>query len=178
LPQGPDALRWHGIFNEIQMLFFEHAVNQAREARGELPINSVWLWGGGREPEKLLRPFARVYGDSPLALALAQTTGMSVAALQADAARFVASDEGDVLVVWDGLRDALQQGDLHAWRNELQRFEASCAAPLLAALSAGRISQLTLEVPHGISSRRLALTRAALWKVWRRSKPLARLIGG
>ena len=178
LPQGPDALRWHGIFNEIQMLFFEHAVNQAREARGELPINSVWLWGGGRAPEKLLRPFVSVYGDSPLALALAQTTGLPVAALQADAARFVARDEGDVLVVWEGLRDALQQGDLHAWRNELQRFESSCAAPLLAALSAGRISQLTLEIPHGVSSRRLVLTRAALWKLWRRSKPLARLIGG
>jgi len=176
LPQGTDALRWHGIFNEIQMLFFEHAVNQAREARGELPINSVWLWGGGREQGKLLQPFFRMVGDSQLASALAQKAGIPFTPWSDDALRSVAHEEGDALIVWQDLRDALQQGDLHAWRNELQRFEASCAAPLLAGLSVGRIAQVTLDVPHGAGSQRLVLTRAGLWKLWRRHQPLARLI--
>ena len=47
LPKGKEAPRWHQVFNEIQMLLFAHPVNEAREARGELPVNSLWLWGGG-----------------------------------------------------------------------------------------------------------------------------------
>ncbi|MDO8313464.1 MAG: hypothetical protein Q7T25_16155, partial [Sideroxyarcus sp.] len=46
LPTGAGALRWHQIFNEIQMLLFAHPLNEAREARGEATINSVWFWGG------------------------------------------------------------------------------------------------------------------------------------
>lgn len=45
LPVGPDALRYRKLLNEIQMTWHEHPVNNAREARSELPINSVWLSG-------------------------------------------------------------------------------------------------------------------------------------
>lgn len=45
LPQGEGALAWAKISNEIQMLLFNHPVNAAREARGELPINSLWFDG-------------------------------------------------------------------------------------------------------------------------------------
>ena len=47
LPKGGEAARWHRVFNEIQMLLFAHPLNAAREARGGLPVNSLWLWGGG-----------------------------------------------------------------------------------------------------------------------------------
>ncbi|MBI5435847.1 MAG: phosphoglycerate mutase [Nitrosomonadales bacterium] len=174
LPQGPDALRWHGVFNEIQMLLFEHAVNQAREARGELPVNSVWLWGGGRAAGRLLRPYTKLCGDSDLAGAFAQTAGIPCEPLPDDVTRCVAGDDGDVLIVQEGMRRALQHGDLHAWRDALQRFEQDCAAPLLHALHAGRIAQLTLDVLQTGASRRFMLTHGAAWKLWRRPKPLAR----
>lgn len=45
LPQGEGALHWARLTNEIQMLLFNHPVNTAREARGELPINSLWFDG-------------------------------------------------------------------------------------------------------------------------------------
>lgn len=173
LPQGADALRWHQVFNEIQMLFFEHAVNQARVARGELPINSVWLWGGGSATQKLAQPFARVSGDSPLAEAFAQAAGIPCAALRDDASQYLAG-EGDVLIAWDGLRRALQQGDLHAWRDSLQRLEQDFAAPLWQALRSGRISRLTLDTMHGNQARRFVLTRSAAWKLWRLPKALSR----
>jgi hypothetical protein len=47
LPRGNDGQHWHQLFNEMQMLLYSHALNEAREARGELPVNSLWLWGGG-----------------------------------------------------------------------------------------------------------------------------------
>jgi hypothetical protein len=47
LPTGEEAKRWHQVLNEIQMLLHSHPLNEARDARGAVPINSVWLWGGG-----------------------------------------------------------------------------------------------------------------------------------
>ena len=174
LPHGPDALRWHGMFNEIQMLLFEHVVNRAREARGELPINSVWLWGGGRAAGQLVRPSTKLCGDSDLAGAFAQAAGIPCEPLPDDVARCIEGDGGNVLIVWEGLRRALQHGDLHAWRDGLQRFEQGCAEPLLNALHAGHIAQLTLDALQTGASHRFMLTRSAAWKLWRRPKPLAR----
>lgn len=45
LPMGQGALDWAKWQNELQMLLFSHPVNLAREARGELPINSFWCYG-------------------------------------------------------------------------------------------------------------------------------------
>jgi hypothetical protein len=36
--------------SEVQMLWHAHPVNEAREARGALPVNSFWLWGTGAAP--------------------------------------------------------------------------------------------------------------------------------
>ena len=171
MPQGMDALRWHKMFNEVQMLFFEHPVNQARVARGELPINSVWLWGGGRTMEKLAQPFSSMVGDSVLAEAFAKVSGIHYTTLPHDAGRY-AEGEGALLIVWGGLQRTLQQGDLHAWRESLQRFEQVCAKPLWQALRSGRISSLTLDTMHADQAQRFVLTRNATWKFWRSPKAL------
>jgi 2,3-bisphosphoglycerate-independent phosphoglycerate mutase len=38
------------LMKESQRLLTNHPVNQAREAKGLLPANSIWLWGQGRSP--------------------------------------------------------------------------------------------------------------------------------
>lgn len=38
---------WRRLLNELQMTWHEHPVNEARSARGQAPINGVWLYGGG-----------------------------------------------------------------------------------------------------------------------------------
>lgn len=172
LPTGQHALRWHKVFNEIQMLFFEHAVNQAREARGDLPINSIWLWGGGQAVEQLVRPYTKVYGDSFLAGAFAQAAGIPYQVSPDDLTSCVDDNEGDVLIVWEGLRRPLQQGDLHAWRDSVERLEQNYIAPLWEALSNGRIKQLRLNVLNAGVAQRFVLTRSAVWKPWRLSKSL------
>lgn len=47
-PQDEAVRPWRRLFNEIQMLWFDHSVNLARQAQGEHPINGLWLFGGGR----------------------------------------------------------------------------------------------------------------------------------
>lgn len=45
-PQDAGARPWRRLLNEIQMAWHEHPANQARAERGQLPINSLWLYGG------------------------------------------------------------------------------------------------------------------------------------
>ena len=45
LPQGPQARLLKRIANEAQMLLHDTPANPARQARGQAPINAVWLWG-------------------------------------------------------------------------------------------------------------------------------------
>jgi hypothetical protein len=45
LPRGRDARVVERWMNELQMLFFNHPVNAARQANGLPPINFVWLYG-------------------------------------------------------------------------------------------------------------------------------------
>ena len=48
LPTGTGAIQWAAFQNELQMLLFEHPVNQAREAKRLPVINSIWCYGGGQ----------------------------------------------------------------------------------------------------------------------------------
>lgn len=174
LPQGADALRWNQLGNEIQMLFYEHAVNQAREARGEVPVNSVWFWGSGRRGAALSKPFSKVWGDSELAAAFAQVAEIPHAPLLLQAMQCVAGESGGILVVWEGLRTALQKGDLHAWRVSLQELEQRYIAPWLTALRRGHVARMVLHVPDEGVAQSYDLSCGAAWKIWCRGKHLAR----
>jgi hypothetical protein len=44
-PRGRDARRVERWMNEMQMLLFNHPVNEARQNRGLPAINMIWLWG-------------------------------------------------------------------------------------------------------------------------------------
>lgn len=48
---------WRRLANEVQMLWFDHTVNQKRYDQGQVPINNVWLFGGAR-PSQLTEPSA------------------------------------------------------------------------------------------------------------------------
>jgi hypothetical protein len=47
-PQDMAARPWRRLVNEVQMLWFEHPLNQSRAQQGLPPINSLWLFGGAR----------------------------------------------------------------------------------------------------------------------------------
>src|SRR5256885_4601301 len=66
LPSGPDAMRFHALMNEAQMLLHEHPVNAEREARGEPALNSIWFWGGGVIAAAKARPFSAGGARHPL----------------------------------------------------------------------------------------------------------------
>ncbi len=169
LPEGGEKTRWHQVFNEIQMLLFAHPLNEAREARGDLPVNSVWLWGGGTTPESLSKLYDDVRSDEVLVEMFAAAAGIPFAGWTEQ----WHAGEGRQLLVWTGLRSALQRGDLEAWRDALQDFETGYAQPILRALRAGQIEQLDIDILGAEGIRRVRLTRGDAWAFWRRSRRLA-----
>lgn len=169
-PQGADALHWQRIATEVQMLLYAHPVNQARAARGELMVGSLWFWGGGRAMP-LKKAFDAVGGDSDLAATFARVAGgAQVESLQA----MLDGERESGLWVCDMPGAAIQRGDLYAWQEAVQRIELEYAQPLLQALQAGRLRRLTLEVMQEGGAQRFGLNRSDAWKLWRVARPLAR----
>ena len=179
LPAGKNALRWHRILNDIQMLLHDHVVNATREARGELAINSVWLWGGGRKPAVPGHHFSAVWSDDSLALALAANAEIPAAPTAADGERWLetlreTTRPGDHhLLVFGQLTRAVRYGDVAAWRADLSALNRMWFAPLLAALKQRLIARLALVVPGEDGCERFDLARRDLLKFWRTARPLA-----
>jgi hypothetical protein len=178
LPTGNNALRWHRIWNEIQMLLHDHAVNETREARGEPAINSVWLWGGGRKPAVPGHDFSAVWSDDPLALALAANADIPGAPTAADGERWLetlreTTRPGDHhLLVFGQLTRAVRYGNVAAWRADLSELNGKWFAPLLTALKRRLIARLALVAPGEDGCERFDLARRDLLKFWRTARPL------
>ncbi|MDD5241915.1 MAG: phosphoglycerate mutase [Sulfuricella sp.] len=173
LPGGADGGHWHGILNEIQMLLHSHPVNEKREQRGALPVNSIWPWGAGSLPKKLNPSYTRVWADDALARGLATAAGIPAGDAPTSIAEWLQqATPGTHLVVLDELRSAALYDDFPHWREGLIRLEKNWFHPLLRALARGNISGLALPV-FGTSQAQILIThRADLWKIWRRSQPL------
>jgi hypothetical protein len=177
LPAGADAMRWHALMNEAQMVLHGHAVNEAREARGALPVNSLWLWGGGRLEAPAAQPFEQVLGNSPLARGLAQASGAAALPLPGNTALWLEEDaptSGRVLIVLEALSPPLAYGDGHDWESRLAGLESAWFMPLLAALRRGRIGMITLHSPSATGTLSAETVRTDLHRFWRRRKPLSR----
>jgi len=168
LPAGPDAMRFHALMNEAQMLLHEHPVNAEREARGEPALNSIWFWGGGVIDAAKARPFSAVIADDPLAHGLALAAGIPALALPKDAGSALAAlgDEGRVLVVFDAPREAQLRG-----RNAA--LERDWFLPLIASLKSGRIGMLTLHLCGADSLLEVETVRSDLRYFWRLRRPLS-----
>jgi len=50
LPHGEGSDQLNNIMNHAQMVLYNHPINVQRKERGDLPANSVWLWGHGKTP--------------------------------------------------------------------------------------------------------------------------------
>ncbi len=66
------AKKWRQLQNEIQMIWHDHPVNEARQASGQLSINSVWLYGVGQsgmiQPHPILDDVTKIHSQHPLQL--------------------------------------------------------------------------------------------------------------
>lgn len=178
LPGGPEGKHWHNLLNEIQMLLYTHEVNQEREQRGALTVNSLWPWGGGALPVHANTAFTQVWSDTPLPAGLALVAGTPAGALPASAEQWLqAAAPGQHLIVLDALHKPACSGDYPRWRESLDNLETRWFRPLLQTLAGGKIGQLTLHAFDEEAELNLTIRRPDLWKFWRLKKPLSVFLG-
>jgi hypothetical protein len=152
MPSGPDGARLKQLMNEIQMIFHTHPVNTAREESGRAPINSLWIWGGGRLPAATSKAPARIVTDSPLLQGLAVWAGKEVA-VPTTAAHAAA---GDLI--------GLEAEDMDA-------LERDWFGPLVKIMKGGALGALDIHL-EGLGD--FTLDPGAARRFWR----LGRSLGG
>ena len=169
LPKGKDQSHWRRVFNEVQMLFFEHTVNQEREARGELPVNSVWFWGGGAltAPKSL---FASLYSNNAFIKGVALSTGMTLQETPETMMNCLSQlrTRGNYLIMLENLATPARHGDVAAWRAALLTMEEQWFQPLMQALQQKRLQTVSLHAFANSQHDEFNLRRGDLWKFWRR----------
>jgi hypothetical protein len=156
LPSADAAPETLNLVSEIEMTLHEQPVNAERQSRGQPPVNSLWIWGGGYAPQQRREPLPPLYSDEPLLRGYWESfsgktggwPGTIAACLDAAPAGFVAS----ALHGQDG-------------GTELD----SELAALRDALQSGRLKHIVLISADGL---RATLRRSDRFRVWRRIAPL------
>ncbi len=167
LPTGKDAVIWHALMNEVQMLLHTSAVNLQREGRGQLPINGLWLHGGGRYQPIEHAAYASVVADEYLARGMSFAAEINPATLSLDSAELVLG-KGRHLVVVDDLERSVLHADPYAWVESAERFNV-WIGPLLKAVRARCLDYVDIYPCNGQVFR---ITSVGLLRFWRRPKPL------
>jgi len=154
LPEGAEQAHWLRLGNEIQMLLFEHPVNQQRQLAGKLPVNSVWFWG---KADWQAKPdcWQQVYGDDPLLTQLATASYSPLHSVNRWQSTNAVS--GRQLLLLPAL-------DLEGeWQREVEQFATDYIEPLWQKLRHFQLHQLRLVLPeHG----QYCWNRWDAWKLW------------
>lgn len=164
---GQRSRIWMKLQNEVQMSWFEHPVNEAREARGLPAVNSIWLHAQG-VAQRVRSPFVRVLSDAAATRGLALAAGVDTAGASASFEALAPLGAGQTLVELEPFAAPFIAQDWAAWQDALGRIERDWFAPALEALEAGRLGALALTLAGDTSSVTLAATRGDLRKFWRR----------
>ncbi len=162
LPECEGQTTFHRSLSEIEMLLHSNFSNQQRLQHRQLPVSTLWLWGGGELPAKPACDFVQVWSGDALALGLAKYAGIPRSDIPASGADWLQQQvtPGHHLVVIPTLEDPI-------W------FEEQWITPLSDALSSGKLASIELLPGNGHIYQ---FSRRIQSRWWRRSRPLASLL--
>lgn len=166
LPSGPAARVWRRLLTEVQMVLASDPVNAKREQRGALPVNALWIWGGGQMPlSPAHSPVSAVCAVDPVLRGLARLCGASEWAEFGTAVK----SAGRLLVHDAAATVPARERALETWIMALEDLEQRYFDPALAGLRAGTIDRVELYPLQGAS---YYIKRRALHRFWRTSRSL------
>ncbi len=146
MPKGKDARAWRKLQNEIQMAWFENPVNSARQARGALAVNSIWLCGGAKLPQTI-PPCDPLF-----------TSGWD--------GDFTGLPRNAILLA-DALIAPALASDWSVWLQEMQRLDKQWFTPALKA--AAQHKPLRLIFCHSHSLLEFECHQFKLSRLWKKS---------
>jgi hypothetical protein len=198
MPEGDAKRAFRKLQNEVQMLWHEHPINEARQQRGLQPVNSFWLWAGapasqgaahggvmtdtgstrdvagsgsGRAGPDTARGSGSAFsptGTLAVANCPAWLTLLADPALRAARVEQVLPLPGDATVVLGELIPVGKAGDWSPWLAHMQQIEQQWFAPLLAALKSGQLGCLKLIFSSHLKLAEFTITKGSLRKFWRK----------
>lgn len=174
LPDGDGARDWRRLMTEAQMLLHTHPVNVQRERMRQMPVNSLWFWGGAPAP---MRPEAslpiRVYTDSEEARLFASAAGSQCAELSAFSTDLTGMENVEQLLVIDlALLQAWLSSDIDTLQRRVSQINEQWLTPLAGLVSRGKLSQVHILGEDGLQGTCNAGTMAQSRGVTRRVKNL------
>ncbi|MGH8806752.1 MAG: hypothetical protein ACREX0_02585 [Noviherbaspirillum sp.] len=164
MPTGPGERAWRKVQNEVQMHWFNHPINERREARRLKPVNSLWLWGGAVAAEHLPGRYGSAFNLSGWMQAFTQFVPHHASANTVGEVISASPDES--LLVLDSLLEPALANDWSRWLEHMQTLEAGWFAPLLDALKSGAVEQLSFILTHDSRISRFTVTKPSLRKFW------------
>lgn len=173
LPTGKDSMKWHRIFNEIQMLLYDHPLNQARIARNQIAINSIWFWGGGHIPQSVRSSYTGIWSNDNFSQSLANFSNTPNNTLPKNIETWLQENKtGNQLVILDTLLNKDKYNLSYEWRENLKALEETWFTPLYTALKNNQINELRISTTNENFSTDFLIKRNSLWKFWTTIKPL------
>ena len=163
LPSGAKAVEYRKLQNEIQMLWFEHPVNNERESQGLAAINSFWPWA--QAPESATRTAAPVLAVSGAPAWLAALASQPVQAID----DLLNGARGDATICAADLIESAIGGNWAIWLEHMQHLERTLFAPALEAIDQGRIGELRLVLGNRSTHTQITTTKMAQRAFWRRN---------
>lgn len=150
-PDGPEGRRWRALLNEVQIVLHNHPWNAQRAERGLVPINALWVWGGGVLPDRIAADARQVHSDDDLLQALIKLAGGAAQPL------------GQAFDSASSAHDDVALYDLRRCR-DFAVVQRDWLLPAVRALRTGGLAALVLDAADGTQ---LKLAPSQRWRFWR-----------
>lgn len=152
LPDGDAAANWRRLLTEVQMLLHMQPVNELREQRGLLPVNSVWFWGGAALPEaQEQNDKVLLIADDDEAQALARHMGVACEPLSRMFSLSESMPAAEHIVVLDSsLVSAWLAADADKIENSVSRICEQWLSPLAHQVGQGTIAHVQVLTEDGL----------------------------
>ena len=158
LPKGDGADDHRKLIGEIEMAIHDHDVNQMRAKRDMPPINSLWIWGGGKAPQRTKREQPVLFSDDPLLTGYWESASARAEHWPGSVAECLAMTPAGFVA------------EVPEFETDPDVLETSLAE-LRLALESGRLSGLVLLFRGGL---RAEFRRSHALRIWRRDSELLR----
>ena len=148
---------------EIQMWLHDHPVNIARQDRGAVTVNGLWIWGGGPGPVAApAGPLPALRSDDEFLRGLWRMGGATGEPAPDTFSALDLERDDAMIVAFAGIPVANESA-----ADALSTLERDWFGPALAGLQRGRVACVQVL----LNDRLLSLTRRDSWRWWRRARP-------
>ena len=172
LPKGTHAKPLKRLGAELEMWLHATPLNETRQRRGELPVSTLWLWGGGPYAAAAMNAThsphpqtIQAFGTDPYLAGLTHRLGIPSRALPDQLNRLLGDDphaQGAVLVA--EVTPMLQSNPRWTLFEVLAELDRRLVSPALTALRGGTLESVILIA----NDTELRLRRRDHLRFWRR----------